>query len=440
MSSSNSRAFIPGPLAGSGTDLWLLDVGKPVLLRREYDGTISRHAIPGAERGSGIVGYAPRWLHADDSGCWIVGADGIAHCDRRGIVTAVSSRRVDSSAVVDGVLATTSIGEDEVVLHTLRGGVVATVELPAEAQTINPSGQGFVVLMRTGRYDSNRSSYERGSWCARIGLDGALELGTAWEIEPWRGLDTVVDVGTEIALGRRTRFGQVLDSELKPAFAVPINSEFQPWPTASGVWMVMRTSRLVHALHDRSFASQPDLAEPHFTYFCVDRTVQRPERWAAAPGFPVGLAVVPDLAELWISTSVGTFAGGLGSGALTMKDAELDCLPDLPVTPPLELGDPDEWTERQRARLLAENKGEGLLDIEIDGWFPTTTLLLTFRVRGMEGVTCARSMSVFDRDGRPRLWQSAPTLMEWISLDILESGGLKRLRQRERGRFGYIWV
>lgn len=110
------------------------------------------------------------------------------------------------------------------------------------------------------------------------------------------------------------------------------------------------------------------------------------------------------------------------------------------MTPPLELGDPDEWTQRQRVRLLAENTPQGLLDIEIDGWFPTTTLIVTFRVAGLSGRVCAQRMSVFDRDGRPRLWQGAPTLMESIHLDILESGGVRRLQEKEPGPFGWIWV
>ncbi|MDJ0396599.1 hypothetical protein QMK17_25195 [Rhodococcus sp. G-MC3] len=149
--------------------------------------------------------------------------------------------------------------------------------------------------------------------------------------------------------------------------------------------------------------------------------------------------MVPKLGELWISTMLGMFVGAHGPGPVTIEEVEFDSLPELPVAAPLELGDPDEWTERQRIRLLAENTAAGLLDIEIDGWFPTTMLILTFRIRGMNSV-CARSMSVFDRDGRPRLWQSAPTLMEWINLDIMEAGGLERLRKKEPGRFGYVWT
>ncbi len=432
---TSSRVFRPGPLAGHGSDLWLLDVGKPVLLHRTRDGSTATHVIPGGSYGSDIVGHTPRWLHADGLGCWIVGADGIVHCDHAGIVTTVQATRISGSALMNGVLATSVTGVDELTLRTV-GGVFATVGLPAEVRTIYPSGHGFVILMRTGRYEPGM---QRGSWCAHVGLDGTLALGTAWEIRPWRGLDTVVDVGTQIAVGKGASFGQVLDTELTPAFSLPLTSEFPPWATASGVWMVMRSSRLVHRLGDLAFATQSDVAQPHFTYFCLDRGLTRPERWAGAPGFPIGLAVVPELGELWISTMTGTFVGATGSGPVAMEEVEFDSLPEIPVNAPLELGEPDEWTERQRVRLLAENRAAGLLDIEIDGWFPTTTLILTFRIRGMNGV-CARLMSVFDRDGRPRLWQGAPTLMEWINLDIMEAGGLERLRKKEPGRFGYVWT
>lgn len=365
----------------------------------------------------------------------MVGTDGIIHCDHLGTVTVVDDARVSASALVEGVLATSVIGVDELTLHTVEGEY-ATVALPAEVRTIHPSGHGFVILMRTGRYEPG---VERGSWCAHVGLDGTLVLGTAWEIRPWRGLDTVVDVGTHIAVGKGASFGHVLDSELKPAFPVPFTSDFPPWATATGVWMVMRSSRLVYQLGDSTYAAQSGNAQPHFTYFCLDRSLMRPERWAGAPGFPLDLAVVPELDEVWISTTVGTFVGTLGSGAVALDEAEFTALPALPVTAPPELGDPDEWTERQRIRLLAENTAAGLLDIEIDGWFPTTTLILTFRIRGMSTV-CARSVSVFDRDGRPRLWQGAPTLMEWINLDIMEAGGLTRLRRKKPGRFGYVWT
>ncbi|MDV7199696.1 hypothetical protein R4172_19330 [Rhodococcus kroppenstedtii] len=246
-------------------------------------------------------------------------------------------------------------------------------------------------------------------------------------------------MGTQIAVGKGVSFGQVLDAELTPAFALPLTSDFPPWATEAGVWMVMRSSTLVYQLGDSRYATQSDNAQPHFTYFRLDRSLTCPERWAGVAGFPLGLAVVPERDEVWISTTAGTFVGAHAPGAVAMEEVEFDALPMLPVTAPPELGDPDEWTERQRIRLLAENSDAGLLDIEIDGWFPTTTLILTFRIRGFDAV-CARSMSVFDRDGRPRLWQGAPTLMEWIGLDIMESGGLSRLRRKEPGRFGYVWT
>ena len=440
MSAHSSRRFVPGQLAGHGSDLWILDTGRPCLLRRAHDGSTTAHTVPGVNRGSGIVGHVPRWLHADDSGCWVIGADGISHCDHRGSVTIVEPDPISTSALSDGVLATARPLGDSLILRTLGAGIHATVELPAEVEAVNPTDGGFLVFMRTGHYSSTAPQFGRGPWCARVGHDGTLTLGTAWDVDAWRGMTTVVDMGGPVALGRRVKHAQVLDGELKPAFALPLTSDFPPWSTSSGVWMVMRTSTLVHALRDSTYAVQPTLHEPNFTYFRLGKALLTPDQWAAAPGFPVGLALVPDLEQLWISTSTGTFVGEMTFGALTLQEAELDHLPEVPVTPPLELGDPDEWTERQRLRLLDENRAAGMLDIEIDGWFPTTWLHLIFRVREIQGVTFARAMSVLDRDGQPRIWTGAPTLMEWISLDIMESGGLERLKKKEPGRFGYVWI
>jgi hypothetical protein len=440
-------------LAGHGSVLWLLDVGRPVLVRRAGDGSTSTHTVPGVIRRSGIVGYTPRRLHADGSGCWIVGADGIAHCDHAGTVTIVDSAPVSASAsaLTDGVLATAAPtyrdASSSLVLRTLSGGVYATVDVPADIETVSPGAGGFLLFMRTGAQGTIVAQNQRGPWCARIRIDGALELGTAWPRPFWNSGDTaLVDVGAPLAVGRSETRGQLLDDELHPIASVPFTSAFPPWTTESGTWLVMRSRALAYQLQDPDFAAGYDGTDEQFTYFRPDRAITRPETWAIAPGFPISLATLPSFDQVWVSTTSGTFATAHGTlthtGALALHDAdaELPAIPALEVTPPLELGDPDEWTQRQRVRLLAENTPQGLLDIEIDGWFPTTTLIVTFRVAGLNGRVCAQRMSVFDRDGRPRLWQGSPTLMESIHLDILESGGVCRLREKEPGPFGWVWV
>lgn len=42
---------------------------------------------------------------------------------------------------------------------------------------------------------------------------------------------------------------------------------------------------------------------------------------------------------------------------------------------------PEVWALAERARLLEENTSLGLLDVEIDGWYPTATIIVTFTVR-----------------------------------------------------------
>ncbi|GAF49340.1 hypothetical protein C8E05_4146 [Rhodococcus wratislaviensis] len=380
-----------------------------------------------------------------------MGADGIAHCDHAGTVTIVDSAPVSASALTDGVLATAApthpVTSSSLMLRTLSKGVYATVGVPADIESVSPGDGGFLLFMRTGAQGRIVAQNQRGPWCARVRLDGALELGTAWPRPFWNSGDTtLVDVGAPLAVGRSEMRGQLLDEELCPIVSVPFTSAFPPWTTESGTWLVMRSRALAYQLQDPAFAAGYDGTDEQFTYFRPDRAITRPETWVIAPGFPISLATLPSFDQVWVSTTSGTFATAHGalthSGALALHDvdAELPAIPELPVSPLLKLGDPDEWTERQRVRLLAENTPQGLLDIEIDGWFPTTTLIVTFRVAGLSGRVCARRMSVFDRDGRPRLWQGAPSLMESILLDIDESGGVRRLQKKEPGPFGWVWV
>ncbi|KAF0957228.1 hypothetical protein MLGJGCBP_00027 [Rhodococcus sp. T7] len=261
----STRAFRAGPLAGHGSVLWLLDVGRPVLVRRAGDGSTSTHTVPGAIRRSGIVGYTPRRLHADGSGCWVVGADGIAHCDHAGTVTIVDSAPVSASAsaLTDGVLATAAptyrATSSSVVLRTLSGGVYATVDVPADIEAVSPGAGGFLLFMRTGAQGTIVAQNQRGPWCARVRLDGALELGTAWPRPFWNSGDTtLVDVGSPLAVGRSETRGQLLDEELRPIASVPFTSAFPPWTTDSGTWLVMRSRALAHQLQDPAFAAGYD--------------------------------------------------------------------------------------------------------------------------------------------------------------------------------------
>ncbi|MFE3290571.1 hypothetical protein [Rhodococcus sp. NPDC059234] len=112
----------------------------------------------------------------------------------------------------------------------------------------------------------------------------------------------------------------------------------------------------------------------------------------------------------------------------------------MAIRPLAAIGNPERWAESERARLLEQNRGQGLLDIEIDGWFQYTSIFVTFAVAELPGVTCARRYALFDRDGRPALWRGPPTLMESIRMEIAESGGVERLARIEPGRFGWVWT
>ncbi|AWK73784.1 hypothetical protein CBI38_21695 [Rhodococcus oxybenzonivorans] len=56
----------------------------------------------------------------------------------------------------------------------------ATVDVPADIVTVSPGAGGFLLFMRTGAQGTIVAQNQCGSWCARVRLDGALELGTAW--------------------------------------------------------------------------------------------------------------------------------------------------------------------------------------------------------------------------------------------------------------------
>ena len=446
----STRRFRPGVVAGHDSVVWILDVSQPVLVRFTFEKISTVVRVPGPSRGS-VVGWTPRRLHADASGCWIVGADGIAYCAHNGSVEVFDTTPVTASALVHGVLATAGRGRDgregwSLLDLRTRTERVAAVPVPAEIDAIGAAGDGFTVVMRTGAQGRSVARNERGLWCARIGLDGTRELGTAWP-RPYWGIDRVAiaDVGVPLVVATQS-CSYVLNEELLPAYAVPFVSSFGVWPGRSGPWLVDGPSDLAYRTGDESFTDGVDPHVKTFTCYRLDRHLRSARTWGTAPGFTVGVAETTATAQLWVCTTEGLFATAPGAldeaGRLGFDEVDTSTivLPILPVTPPAGMDDPDGWALTERTRLLEENTSLGLLDVEIDGWFPTATIIVTFIVRGLPGTVCARRYPLFNRDGGPALWRGAPTLMESILLGIDESGGVARLRRTEPGAFGWIWV
>lgn len=445
-----TRYFTPGAVAGSGSALWVLDVSHPVLLRRAADGTIGTFTIPGEIRGTGIVGWRERWPHADESGCWVVGADGIAHCDHAGAVRLIDPAPVSASGLVDGVLATARTGDRDgdgnalIRLRTLDASDrTATVAVPGDVDDIQPTRGGFLVSMRTRTDGPVVIATDRGQWCARVGLDAAVTLGDPWPCPYWGGRVSVVDLGAPVAVSRSRSGSQILGDRLAPVAPMRFTSDFRPFPSVSGAWLVQRSTSRTHPCRGRPL---PDGDRNAFAYFRLDSRLTAPERWAFVDGYPKDLTVTEGDGRLWIVSTAGLFASTpgavAGAGAIEMSPVGPEDLPmpELAVRPPSEVGDPERWAEAERARLLDQNRGQGLLDVEIDGLFPHTSVFVTFTVAGLPGVTCARRYALFDRDGRPALWRGPPTLMESIRTDIAESGGVARLARVEPGRFGWVWT
>lgn len=356
---------------------------------------------------------------------------------------------VSVSALAAGTLATVSrawkLGTCVVELRTTTGPT-AVVPMPADVESMGSAPDGFLVFMRTEAHGRLFAQTDRGPWCGRIGIDGSRTLGTAWPRAYWGVGDVnLVDLGIPIAV-RRSGCSQVLGEQLLPVGTVPVESDFGPWPAPTGPWFALRSNTTARRWHDTAFDGGDSRASNHFTYFRLDPHRLRPKAWAVAPGFPKDLALLPELGQLWVSTTDGLFATDLGSvdrgGALTFDEVDAAALSGLnmPVTPLPEMGDLDVWALRERERLIAENVDQGLLEVEIDGWFPTASIIVTFRLPELPRAVCARRYPLFTRDGTPALWRGAPTLMQSIRMGIDESGGVERVRSTPPGPFGLIWV
>ncbi|MFC9514915.1 hypothetical protein ACFTSD_04220 [Nocardiaceae bacterium NPDC056970] len=439
-----SRPFRAGFTAGHGTILWLLDVSRPILVRRARDGTCSSHAVPGRVRTSGIVGWTTVRLHPDDTGCWVVGVDGTAHCGHDGTVRAVDPDPVGASALSAGVLATVARGDASTVALRRVSGETVAVALPAEAESVCAADDGFVVLMRTDAQGWVAAPGSSGLWCARIGFDGRMTLGDPWP-RAYRRVDRphLVDVGLPMVVARGGA-SAVLGKSLLPALTVPFGSDFESWPTRVGPWSVLTSEGLARRCRDDAFRVVADGTTRWFSYFRLDRHLTGPESWAAAPGFPRSVAVLDEPGQLWISTFEGLFVSKPGAldrpGRVEVVEAEPLRVPALPVTPPPDVGDPEVYAYRECDRLIAENADQGLLDARPVGRFPFTEIVVLFSLSELPAVVCARRVRLFDGDGRPALWCGAPTLMEHISLSICESGGVERVRRIEPGIDGWVWV
>ncbi|MGW6378719.1 hypothetical protein ACWFRB_21910 [Rhodococcus sp. NPDC055112] len=352
------------------------------------------------------------------------------------------------SALAHGVLAS-ACGERDgggnalIRLWALDAPEPTIVPVPGEVQDIQLTRDGFLVSMRTGTQGSGATAIDRGQWCARVGVDGRVVLGDPWPRAYWGvGGVSVVGLGAPVAVSRSAG-SQILDDRLVPVAPMPFTSDFRPYPTGAGVWLVQRSSALAYRCGNRVRTSDD---RNEYTYFRVSSRLTVPESWAVADGFPKDLTVTDADRRLWIVTTAGMFAsepGGVDcAGSIEMSPVGPDELPvpEVAIRPPAAIGNPERWAESERARLLEQNRGQGLLDIEIDGWFPYTSIFVTFAVAELPGVTCARRYALFDRDGRPALWRGPPTLMESIRMDIAESGGVERLARTEPGRFGWVWT
>ncbi|RVW09619.1 hypothetical protein EGT67_09105 [Prescottella agglutinans] len=185
-------ALIPASVSAHGTDVWVLDRDLPVLVRLANATTnpvATEHALPAAI----LRPSAPRMrrVHADRTGCWVTGADGILRCT-------LEADGSLSTAWVDEGDARTSDGCDDTVLaigpthpgmRLDRDAGVVPIDLPSEpARLVRPGSLPVPVALPPGSVQSTTStaggfallmwrSKERDYRIVTVTLDGTVTTG-----------------------------------------------------------------------------------------------------------------------------------------------------------------------------------------------------------------------------------------------------------------------
>ena len=98
-------AFVPGGLAAHGADLWISDTRLPTLVRLRDHAVADVITWPGVVLGS-EQSVPGRVLHADATGCWITGPDGIIRVDLDGTIRVLRDEpAAPTAATTAGTLA-----------------------------------------------------------------------------------------------------------------------------------------------------------------------------------------------------------------------------------------------------------------------------------------------------------------------------------------------
>lgn len=222
-------SIVPGAVAAHGADVWVTDTRLPVLLHLRHGAVVSETTWRG-------VVLAPeqlrdgRGLHADATGCWVTGPDGVHRADLDGTVRTIREERTSATATTTaGLLAVRVLAAEKdgtgssgagTVLVDPAGVTRSIVGLP---DRLSPDGEGFVGLA---------AGPERAF--VRVHPDGSVEQGPvlrAADLGSWIAGDTPwLRSG---AVVRRVSLGLTLGSDV--ATATPGRAR-RWWTWAGRMW------------------------------------------------------------------------------------------------------------------------------------------------------------------------------------------------------------
>lgn len=160
--------LVPGGVAVHGSDVWVVDTRLPLLLRLRGGVVVGEMTWPGA-----VLALADAWeargLHADATGCWVTGADGVHRVDLDGTVHMVHDGPARTSSATSAALLAVVVPAEGNQAQTLLVEADGTSRVVADApRTLTPDRDGFIGFTGT-----------RPPSLVRVRPDGSPQLGPA---------------------------------------------------------------------------------------------------------------------------------------------------------------------------------------------------------------------------------------------------------------------
>ncbi|QRE83560.1 hypothetical protein F1734_21690 [Rhodococcus ruber] len=166
--------IVPAAVSAHDRDVWVVDRELPTVIRLREPSTVREYRFPGAI----LAGRAhrPRWVHADDDGCWVVGRDGIFRCSLDGSVVRIDEQPIIGSAAYNGVLLSwRRTGEHTSVSLQWPGGRHQELEpLDGRIGAVDPGRDGFMGVLHPGTDTDTDGDFSR---LFVIDADGRTRLG-----------------------------------------------------------------------------------------------------------------------------------------------------------------------------------------------------------------------------------------------------------------------